>query len=57
MYDYQDFIRHQESRQDQDEIDTHENWIISEEIKTIKRDYLEKMRDYWINKTGNIIPL
>ena len=57
MRDFQNFIKHQESRQDQDEIDAHENWLISEEIKTMKRDNLEKMRDWFIKKIGNIIPL
>ena len=53
MYNEQDHIRHQEERQDQGEIDAHENWLISEAIQEMEVDWLEKARNWWMNLTEN----
>jgi len=47
MYDPQDHIKHQEERQDQDEIDAHENWMLDEERNEADEIQFEKDFTYF----------
>jgi len=56
MYNEQDHIRHQEERTDQDLIDAHENWLISEEVQEMdNNDSFEVLRDRFIKHYENVI--
>lgn len=53
--DYQTFITAQESRENEDERDQNENYILSCQIEEMEHDWLEVIRDIFILKFQNIL--